>query len=157
MIATVADYCQQRGVTKQFVYDYVRKEKFQLIDLPVFTEVDGKRVSGGTQKFLSVPESFIPELDFPHFDSQAAFVDYLTDYPELAQKHKAYFALAASERPAFKAAMYADIAQRPEAERDAFHEAQSRLNDAMMAHMKGMQKHLKRTLKQAKRDSSQSC
>ncbi len=32
-------------------------------------------------------------LDFPVFDTAAAFVDYLTDYPELAQRNKAYFTL----------------------------------------------------------------
>jgi hypothetical protein len=56
MITIISDYCQQRGVTKQFVYNYVRKEKFQLVELPVFTEVSGERINGGTQKFLQVPD-----------------------------------------------------------------------------------------------------
>jgi hypothetical protein len=151
MITTIADYCQQRGVTKQFVYEYVRKEKFQFIELPVFTEVSGKRISGGTQKFLQVPESFEPDLDFPKFDSAAAFVDYLTDYPELAQRNKAYFGLKnTAEKAAFKIAMLADLETRPEAERLAFFEAQSHMADAMMAHMKDMEKRLKRVLKSSK-------
>ena len=117
MLTTISDYCQQRGVTKQFVYEYVRKKKFELIDLPVFAEVNGEKIVGGTQKFLRVPEAFEPELDFPSFDSAAAFVDYLTDYPELAERNKAYFQLTdADERATFKTAMYADIAKRPEAE-----------------------------------------
>jgi hypothetical protein len=151
MVTTIADYCQNRGVTKQFVYEYVRKEKFELIDLPVFTEIDGQKIKGGTQKFLRVPESFEPDLDFPNFDSATAFVDYLTDYPALAERNKAYFTLTdAADRAAFKEAMYADLATRPEAERTAFFEAQERLQQAMMAHMKGMQKNLKRLLKKEK-------
>ena len=155
MITTVNDYCQQRGVTKQFVYDYVRKKKFEMIELPVFAEVDGTKIEGGTQKFLRVPEAFDPDLDFPTFDSQAAFVDYLTDYPELANRHKAYFSIKdATERAIFKAAMYADLANRPAHEQAAFHEAQSRLNDAMMLHLKNMEKHLKRLNKPNKEKSS---
>jgi hypothetical protein len=153
MITTIADYCQQRGVTKQFVYEYVRKQKFEFIELPVFTEVGGQRISGGTQKFLQVPEAFEPELDFPTFDSAAAFVDYLTDYPELAQKNKTYFTLTnPEEKAAFKAAMYADLEKRPEAERAAFYEAQNRLTEAMMVHMKSMEKRLKRVLKTAQKN-----
>ena len=77
-----------------------------LIELPVFAEVNGKKIEAGKQKFLSVPETFEPELDFPTFDSAAAFVNYLTDYPELAERNKAYFELTnAEEKAAFKAAM----------------------------------------------------
>jgi hypothetical protein len=153
MVTTINDYCQQRGVTKQFVYEYVRKQKFQLIELPVFTEINGQRISGGMQKFLSVPEAFEPDLDFPAFDSSAAFVDYLTDYPELAERNKAYFKLTnAAEKAAFKEAMYAELTTRPEAERAAFMEAQERMNDVILNHMNEMQKHLKKVLKRAKKD-----
>ena len=152
MITTVNDYCQQRGVTKQFVYDYVRKNKFEIIELPVFAEVNGTKIEGGTRKFLRVPEAFDPDLDFQTFNSQAAFVDYLTDYPELANQHKAYFGIKdPTERATFKANMYADLATRPAHEQAAFHEAQSRLNDALMAHMKGMEKRLKRAMKPQKK------
>jgi septin family protein len=148
MVTTISAYCQQRGVTKQFVYEYIRKKKFEYIELPIFTEVNGQRIDAGTQKFLSVPEAFEPELDFPVFDSAATFVDYLTDYPELANRHKEYFKLTNPEEKAkYKAAMYADIESRPEAERKAFFEAQDRLNQAMLDHMSEMQKRLKRILK----------
>ena len=155
MLTTINNYCQQRGVTKQFVYEYVRKQKFELIELPVFAEVNGKKIEGGKQKFLSVPETFEPELDFPTFDSAAAFVDYLTDYPELAERNKAYFQLTnAEEKAAFKVAMYADLATRSETERTAFMEAQARLNEAIFNHMAEMQKRLKRVLKQSKKEST---
>ena len=151
MITTIAAYCQQRGVTKQFVYEYVRKQKFEMIELPVFAEINGTKISGGTQKFLRVPEAFEPDLDFPVFDSQAAFVDYLTDYPELAKRNKMYYALKnGEEKAAFKTAMYADLATRPEAEQKAFYNAQSRLNEAMINHMKNMEKRLKKTMKRNK-------
>ena len=105
--------------------------------------------------FLSVPETFEPELDFLTFDSAAAFVDYLTDYPELAERNKAYFELTnAEEKAAFKAEMYADLATRSEAEKAAFMEAQTRLSEAMFNHMSEMQKRLKRVLKQTKKEST---
>jgi hypothetical protein len=152
MITTIADYCQLRGVTKQFVYEYVRKEKFQLIELPVFAEIDGKKIEGGKQKFLKVPEAFEPDLDFPSFDSAAAFVDYLTDYPELAERNKAFLTIKDPvEKAAFKKAMYEDIATRPEAERIAFFNAQEKLQEAMMSHMKLMEKKLKQILKKNKK------
>ena len=150
MVTTITDYCQQRGVTKQFVYEYVRKQKFELIELPVFAEINGQKISGGMQKFLKVPEAFEPELDFPTFDSAAAFVDYLTDYPELAERNKAYFKLTdLAEKAAFKAAMYAELATRPEAERIAFMDAQTRLTEATYKHLAEMQKRLKKVLKKA--------
>jgi hypothetical protein len=92
----------------------------------------------------------------PTFDSAAAFVDYLTDYPELAERNKAYFELTnAEEKAAFKAAMYADLATRPEAEKKAFMDAQARLQEAMLNHMNEMQKRLKRVLKQSKKEPVQ--
>lgn len=102
---------------------------------------------------LEIP---LEKLDFPTFDSAAAFVDYLTDYPELAERNKAYFKLTnAEEKAAFKATMYEDLATRPEAARTAFMEAQTRLNEAIFNHMAEMQKRLKRVLKQSKKESAQ--
>ncbi len=90
--------------------------------------------------------------NFISFDSSAAFVDYLTDYPELAERNKKFLTIKdPEEKAAFKKAMYEDLATRPEAERAAFFNAQAQLQDAMMAHMKDMQKKLKQILKKNKK------
>jgi hypothetical protein len=123
-----------------------------MIELPVYVEVEGKKIDGGKQKFLKVPEAFDPDLDVISFDSSAAFVDYLTDCPDLAERNKTYLSIKDTvEKAAFKKAMYEDLATRPEAERIAFFNAQEKLQEAMMSHMKYMEKKLKQILKKNKK------
>ena len=62
-LTTVKDYCTQRGVSRQFVYEYIKKGKFELLTLPIFTEFNGKRVSVGNQKFIKVPPQYLPLED----------------------------------------------------------------------------------------------
>lgn len=62
-LTTVKDYCTQRGVSRQFVYEYIKKGKFELLTLPIFTEFNGERVSVGNQKFIKVPPQYLPLED----------------------------------------------------------------------------------------------
>lgn len=55
-LTTIKNYCSQRGVSKQFVYEYIKKGKFQMLELPYFVELDGEKFEVGTQKFLKVPD-----------------------------------------------------------------------------------------------------
>lgn len=90
--------------------------------------------------------------DFTKPMTSAAFVDHLTNYPELAERNKTYLSLTnPEEKAAFKKAMYEDIATRPEAERTAFFKAQEKFQEAMMNHMKYMEKKLKQVLKKNKK------
>jgi hypothetical protein len=52
-VITVKDYCDARKVSRQYVYQEIKKGKFKTIELPVFTEYQGKRIEVGHQKFLS--------------------------------------------------------------------------------------------------------
>ena len=52
-IVTVKDYCDARKVTRQYVYQEIKRGKFKTIDLPIFAEYQGKRIEVGKQKFLS--------------------------------------------------------------------------------------------------------
>lgn len=53
---TVQDYAAQRGVSKQFVYEYIKKGKLELIEVPLFFEYEGVRHEAGTKKMLKIIE-----------------------------------------------------------------------------------------------------
>ena len=54
-MVTVAEYCKLRGVTRQFVSEYIKKGKIQAVELPLFAEYQGKRLSAGRQIFVEPP------------------------------------------------------------------------------------------------------
>jgi hypothetical protein len=63
--------------------------KFQIKNLDIFMQFEEKQ-----------------NLDLPTFDSSAAFVDYLTDYLELAERNKTNLSIKDPlEKAAFKKAM----------------------------------------------------
>jgi hypothetical protein len=51
---TVQDYAAQRGVSKQFVYEYIKKGKLELVEVPLFFEYEGKRHEAGSKKMLKI-------------------------------------------------------------------------------------------------------
>jgi hypothetical protein len=55
MLVTIKDYCSQRTVSRQFVYEYIRKGKFEVVELPLFVRFEGKEIEVGKQKFLKDP------------------------------------------------------------------------------------------------------
>jgi hypothetical protein len=70
----------------------------------------------------------------------------------LAELNKAYLTIKDPvEKAAFKKAMYEDLATRPETECIAFFNAQEKLQEAMMSHIKYMEKKLKKILKKNKK------
>lgn len=52
-VISVKDYCEKRKVSRQYVYQEIKKGKFKTIDLPVFVEYLGKKIKVGEQKFLA--------------------------------------------------------------------------------------------------------
>jgi predicted DNA-binding transcriptional regulator YafY len=67
MLTTIKEYCTIRGVSRQFVYKYIKLGKFQLMTLPIYTELNGQRINIGTENFLKVPDGFEPEdLEIAH-------------------------------------------------------------------------------------------
>lgn len=60
-LTTIKEYCTLRGVSRQFVYEYIRKKKFTLLELPVFIEWEGTKKEIGKQKFLKVPPEYAVE------------------------------------------------------------------------------------------------
>jgi hypothetical protein len=54
-LVTIKDYCAQKDVSRQFVYEYIRKGKFEVLELPIFVNFEGHVLEVGTQKFLKDP------------------------------------------------------------------------------------------------------
>lgn len=52
-VISIKDYCDKRKVSRQYVYQEIKKGKFKTVDLPVFTEYQGKKIEVGQQRFLS--------------------------------------------------------------------------------------------------------
>ncbi len=76
-LTTVKEYCALRGVSRQFVNDYVKKGKFQLVELPTFVNFDGGVVEIGKQKFLQVPEQYAIGIK-PYWSGELSFEEYNT-------------------------------------------------------------------------------
>ncbi len=74
-LTTVKDYCLERGVSRQFVHEYVRKGKFTIIELPYFVELNGKKHNIGKQKFLEIPDNFSVEQK-PYWSGDISDNDY---------------------------------------------------------------------------------
>jgi hypothetical protein len=121
MLMTISDYCAQRNVSKQFVYEYIRKGKLTVLELPTFVELNGERVTLGMQKMLDVSETLAPKvkdskalasLDTPL--SKEAFVSELTDNPYLHAFYVKYLSMEGKEaKKAMKSAFYAEIDALP--------------------------------------------
>ncbi|MFZ4545599.1 MAG: hypothetical protein ACOYOA_16230 [Saprospiraceae bacterium] len=83
MLTTVNEYCKQRGVSRQYVYEYVRKGKFILHELPLFAHCEGQYIEVGTHKVLEIPLQYTSHYKFIKDD--AAFIQVLTENPILEQ------------------------------------------------------------------------
>jgi hypothetical protein len=151
MLTTVANYCAERKVTRQFVYKYIREGKFKAVELPTFTRHNGQEIAIGVQKFIEIPEAFAekainrqlltlqPESDTDKLDF---FVNYMTDSPILEGYYRAILENP-SERKALKEKMYADINNRPEDERAVLLQQLDILNVRLLAYMKKLQTEMK--------------
>lgn len=62
MLMTIKQYCETRGVTKQYVGEYIKKGRIPAVELPVFAEYEGERVEIGQQKFVIVQEVHSAEM-----------------------------------------------------------------------------------------------
>lgn len=146
MLTTVATYCTERQVTRQFVYRYIREGKFKTVELPTFTRHNGQEIEIGIQKFLEVPDAFtekaltkklLTEQVHSSSDNLDFFVNYMTDSPLLEVHYRALLSEKdPSVRKALKDKMYADIDARPEAERLVLLQQLDVLNVRLMTYMK---------------------
>jgi hypothetical protein len=155
MITTIADYAKNRGVTRQFIYEYVQKGKFRHFELPIFIELDGKRIEVGSKKFLEVPDDFAPkktdvkpiQIDGVYDSGLDNLVIRLSDDPYIQDMYREYLTLPASlDRKSVKTQMYEKIDNHPERER--LYKAIDEANIRLMQYMVQMRHHIKDVLKE---------
>jgi hypothetical protein len=132
MLISIADYCQQRGVTRQFVYQYIKKGTFKRVDLPLFVEMGGEKKQVGTHTCIEVPEGLQPKL---RYEGPALKIEETTSHSALKQFYKEYFALPKAERESFRVKTFAHIDSQPPAEKAAFYEAIEQANAQMLQDM----------------------
>jgi hypothetical protein len=146
MLITIADYCAQRNVSKQFVYEYIKKGKLTVLELPTFIEFKGEKVQLGMQKMLDVPEPLIPKasdkkttppMDFDNPLSLTQFIEEMTDEPFLKDVY--YQVLSCTdvqERKVLKKKMYETIDASPN--KEALRASIDEVNIKLMQYMRRM-------------------
>jgi hypothetical protein len=153
MLTTVATYCTERQVTRQFVYRYIREGKFKTVELPTFTRHNGQEIAIGVQKFLEVPDAFTEKtinkkLLTKQTESETErldyFVQYMTDSPLLEAHYRTLLSEKdPSVRKALKAKMYADINAQSESDRIILLQQLDVLNARLMTYMKTLRSEIK--------------
>jgi hypothetical protein len=110
MLVTIKDYCSQRTVSRQFVYEYIRKGKFEVVELPLFVRFEGKEIEVGKQKFLKDPTTVQRKS---YWSGAVSDNDYAkgmafdaTSDEEIRIVLTQYLSLEKLERPAFKEKLY---------------------------------------------------
>lgn len=154
MLITIADYCAQRNVSKQFVYEYIKKGKLTVLELPTFIEFKGEKVHLGMQKMLEVPELLVPKAKdkkpLPPLDSKAdmvSFIEDITDIPFLQDFYRQFLTLEdAAEKKDLKKKMYETIDASPD--KDFLRTSIDEANIKLMQHMKKMSSQITEILKE---------
>jgi hypothetical protein len=161
MITTIPEYCKQRNVTRQFVYEYIKKGKFKHYDMPVFIESNGDKIMLGNQKVLEVPEEFAPKPSdaLPFTDDAMNDRDYIvrqvTDNPILQDLYRELlFKIPEGDKFAAKAAFDAAIESHPD--RDALKVAVDEANIRLMQHMRKITDYFQNVVKEAQKAHKES-
>ena len=84
MITTIAKFCAERNVSRQFVYDYIKKGKFKLYETQTYAKIDDEFVALGTTKVLEVPIHYYfnnTEID----DSTKNYIVSLSLHPKIQE------------------------------------------------------------------------
>jgi hypothetical protein len=155
MITTIADYAKARGVTRQFIYEYIQKGKFRHFELPIFIELDGKKIEVGSKKFLEVPDDFASkktdmkpiQIGGVYDSGLENLVSRLSDDLYIQDMYREYLTLPSPlDKKAVKAQMCEKIDNHPERER--LYKAIDEANIRLMQYMVQMRHHIKDVLKE---------
>lgn len=154
MITTIPDYCKQRGVTRQFVYEYIKRGKFKHFEMPTFVEMNGEKIHIGVQKILEVPDEFAPKksdlkpIIQDNIGELEDLIQRLTDEPEIQNFYRYYLTLPVNaDKKAAKATMYATINQHPDCDR--LHQALEEANIKLMQHIVQMNTYMENVVSAA--------
>ena len=122
-LITISDYCQQRQVKSQFVYEYIRKGKFEVVEMPVFAEWQGKKFSAGVQKFLKISDAYlIPSDRATDSEYTNSVATQITNRLGLSHLKTEFEALIAAEAPQKELNIKAFEGQYPEESKALFSE-----------------------------------
>jgi hypothetical protein len=135
MITTIPTYCKERGVTRQFVYAYIKSGKFKHFEMPVFIELNGDKITLGMQKVL---EGEIGNLE--------ALLTRLTDDADLKVLY--YELLTSNDKASARLRLNAAIDAHPD--RDRLRGADTETNIRLMQHMKQTNDYLQNVLAEAR-------
>ena len=128
MLTTIENYCQQRGLSPQFVLEYIRKGKIEVIELPVFVEYEGRRIKVETRKFIKELEFTLPGkyLEEEHYARYVA--SQVSNMPQVqADIEKILLAQDDGQTDRLRSTLADYYAQRPVAERREFETAQAKM------------------------------
>ena len=53
MLTTIKDFCNERGVSRQHVYQEIKRGKHTVLELPIFVQYQEKYMKIGSQKFIN--------------------------------------------------------------------------------------------------------
>lgn len=139
-LTTVKDYCVQRGVSRQFVYEYIRNGKFEVLTLPIFAEFNGERVSVGNQKFIKVPPQYLPIEDDATYAKSVA--ERATSDTELRVKIQQLFNIFdETEANNFRSELEKKYA-KPHPKAKLFAAAQEKIHQIMLNEMEALSTNL---------------
>jgi hypothetical protein len=154
MITTIPDYCKKRNVTRQFVYEYIRKGKFKHFEMPTFIEINGDKIQIGMQKVLEVPDELAPKATDSNALTETTigdlddFLNRMTDMPELKELYRqAFMSSPNGDKKSAKAAFDAHIEAHPD--RDRFKSAMEEVNIRLIQDMKKLNVFMGDVLKKA--------
>lgn len=152
MITTIPIYCKERGVTRQFVYAYIKSGKFKHFEMPVFIELNGDKITLGMQKVLEVPDEFAPKKsDLTPFTADTLgnldeLLNRLTDEPELKSLYLQL--LTSGDKQSARLRLNAAIDAHPD--RDRLRVAEDEASIRLLQHMKQTNNYLQDFLAEAR-------
>jgi hypothetical protein len=152
MITTISDYCKQRGITRQFVYSYIKSGKFKHYEMPTFVEINGEKIHIGVQKILEVPDEFAPKKsDLTPIDAALVgnlddFLNRLTDNTDLKALYRQL--LTTGDKTTARAQLDAAIAAHPDGDRLRLAEDETTIR--LMQHMVQTNSYLRGVLAEAR-------
>lgn len=154
MITTIPDYCKQRGITRQFVYSYIKNGKFKHYEMPTFVEINGEKINIGVQKILEVPDDFAPKksdltpITEGSIGNLEELLNRLTDNAELKALYHALLSASTADKQVARQRLNSAISAHPD--RDRLRVAEEEATIRLMQDMKKTNDYLQNLLQEAR-------
>jgi hypothetical protein len=152
MITTIQDYCKQRGISRQFVYSYIKSGKFKHYEMPTFVEINGEKINIGVQKILEIPDEFAPKktdltpITEGSIGNLEDLLNRLTDNAEL----KSLYHQLLTDKNKETARLQLNEAIEGHPDRDHLRVAEDEASIRLLQHMKQTNNYLQKFLQEAR-------